>query len=164
MFEQVFAIDEPFVLVRDFQRTLMPTFEYGQDDMVVRRLRGKKCRTYSAFMDEIGAALQFFGGFGENWSAVADLLQTMDEWLPGSGYVLLIEEAELLFSDEEVELVTFGRILEMVGKYWAAPIVDNGRFSRVAMPFHVVLEGNVGSMVPRLGRAGIAWEFLRKPS
>lgn len=162
MFEQVSAIAEPFVLVRDFQRTLMPTFAYGQGDVVVRRIRGKKCRTYPAFMDEVGAALQFFSGFGENWSAVEDLLRIMDEWLPGSGYVLLIDDAELLFLDEEAELEVFGQVLDLVGKYWAEPVVGNGRFNRVAMPFHVVLEGDAGSLVPRLERAGIVWEFLRR--
>ena len=41
-------------------------------------------------MNEFGAALQFFDGFGENWHALKECLSYLDEWLPATAYVLVV--------------------------------------------------------------------------
>ena len=44
----------------------------------------------TALLDAIAAALQFPGGFGANWDALADSLGDLS-WLPAPGYVLLLD-------------------------------------------------------------------------
>lgn len=105
----------------------------------VRRLRAPKMRSTAGLMNEFGAALQFFDGFGENWPALAECLSYLDEWLPGAGYILVIEHAEQLLTDERRELPALLRTIERAAKFWSEPIVDNGRFDRPARPFHVLM-------------------------
>lgn len=134
----------PWFLIHDLseeERHWTPAFLYGMSEYspVIRVLRGRKMRTYQALMDEFGAALQFFEGFGENWPALRECLSEMDEWIPGRAYILIITHPEDLLSEEVEELPTFVRIIQKVGEWWQGPIVDNGRFNRPAIPFHVVL-------------------------
>lgn len=107
--------------------------------MQVTKLRGAKMRTHPDLMNEFGAALQFFDGFGENWPALDELLCWMDEWLPAERYILVVTNADLLLRDEPGELDTFITLLKRVGEWWAKPIVDNPPYNRPARPFHTVL-------------------------
>jgi len=91
-------------------------------------------------MDEFAAALQFSDEFGENWYALGESLCYLDEWLPSSAYVLVVEKAEELLqdaSDDDVEALL--KVFNEAGEFWAQPITDNGRFNRAAKPFHVLL-------------------------
>lgn len=140
-----------------------PAFLYSkpEDAPVIRVLRGRKMRTRQALMDEIGAALQFFDGFGENWPALRECLAYMDEWLPGGAYVLVVTHPEELLAEEAGELGSFLRIIQETGEWWQTPIVDNGRFNRPAIPFHVVLRCNE-STFPQVCRkfAGVEFETI----
>jgi len=116
---------------------------YGREgvDSVVRNLRGKKMISYEGLMNEFGAALQFFEGFGENWNALSECLFYLDEWLPAEAYLLVISRPLDVLADEPMEdLATFLRILNRAGNWWATPIEDNGRFNRPALPFHTILQ------------------------
>jgi hypothetical protein len=91
-------------------------------------------------MDEFAAALQFFLGFGENWHALLECLEYLDEWLPADAYVLVIEDAEeLLCEARQDEFLALLKTLHEAGNWWSKPITDNGRFNRGACPFHVLL-------------------------
>ncbi len=103
---------------------------------VIRVLRGAKIRTRQEMMNEFGAALQFFEGFGENWHALKERLSYLDEWLPGDAYVLVVTEAHLVLDREPSDqlhwlLQTFNE----VGEWWSEPITDNGRFNRGPIPY-----------------------------
>ena len=116
-------------------------------NVCVRRLRGKKMRTKTTLMDEFGASLQFFEGFGENWHALRECLEYLDEWIPADAYVLVIEGSEDLLRDEKQDqMEAFLRTLHDVGEWWAKPITDNDRFNRKGIPFHILL--NVGESEP----------------
>lgn len=118
---------------------------------VVRKLRGKKMKTRQDLMNEFGAALQLFDGFGENWHALKECLQYMDEWLPADLYVLVCEDAEYILSDAETnEMEQFLTTLHQVGEWWASPITDNGRFNRSKVPFHLLM--HVGADVNAFDR------------
>ena len=98
-------------------------------------------RTRQALMNEFGAAMQFFDGFGENWYALNECLCYMDEWLPGDGYILVVTGAKYLLIDEDRrELDQLIQTLEIVGEEWRKPITDNERFNRGSIPFHVILQ------------------------
>lgn len=105
----------------------------------VRRFRGNKMRTTQALMDEFGAALQLFEGFGENWYALEECLSYLDEWLPADAYVLVVERAEELLVDEPADLPALLKTVDEAGGFWSKPVSGNGRFDRRPVPFHVLL-------------------------
>ena len=131
-------------------------------DVCVRVLRAWKMRSQPALMSEFGAALQFFEGFGENWSALEGCLPYMDEWLPVSVYILVVERAEEMLADEPGEMPAFLRVMDRVGKFWSAAVTDGDRFDRPPIPFHVLLhfsenmEGPIAAMRSIASRAEIA--------
>jgi hypothetical protein len=105
----------------------------------VRRLRGWKMRNTSGLMSEIGAALQLFDGFGENWYALEEALCYLDEWLPAEAYVIVVEKAEeLLLSDDE-ELRALLRTFSSAGEFWSRPVDGPDHFRRGPAPFHLLL-------------------------
>ena len=107
-------------------------------------------------MDEFGAALQFFDGFGENWHALGECLSYLEEWLPGDSYVLVITEPFFVLGDsDEEELQWLLKVLEETGRWWSKPVVDNGRFNRPARPFHTVLQCDEESLVRVQSRFGL---------
>lgn len=106
----------------------------------VRHLRGQKMRNTETLMNEFAAALQFFGGFGENWHALEECLGYLDEWLPANAYVLVVERAEEVLQEESLgEKISLLRALHATGEFLAKPIADGDRFDRPAVPFHVLL-------------------------
>ena len=126
---------------------------------VIRKLRGAKMRTRQGLMDEFGAALQFFDGFGENWYALRDCLRYLDECLPGDCYLLIVTSpAHLLEQEGGEELYWFLRTLDEVGEWWAQPVTGEGRFDRPAIPFHTVLqvaEHEISGLAPALSKLPI---------
>lgn len=126
---------------------LIASARYGRLGNVVIKVRGWKCRDVPSLMSEFGAAFQFFDGFGENWHALQECMSYLDEWLPGEGYVVVVERADELLRDAPDELRWFVAVMNDVARWWSAPITGNGRFDRPARPFHVVLElaGGVGA-------------------
>ncbi len=119
-------------------------YSCSRPNVCVRRLRGQKMRSVGALMDEIGAAFQFFEGFGENWHALEECLGYLDEWLPADAYVLVVENAEEVLRDEAPDqMAAFLKSLEGAGLFWSKPVDGNGRFDRKAVPFHVLLNVSV---------------------
>lgn len=120
----------------------IPSYFYNpsdSSDVCVRQLRGWKMRTHEALMNEFGAALQFFDGFGENWPALDDCLCDLDAWRPAKAYVLVIQRAEEVLADDLVELPTFLSVLNDVGEWWAKPVDSPEQYARPAIPFHVLM-------------------------
>jgi len=118
------------------------SYFYSRRDLrvCVRRLRGQKMRKKGALMNEFAAALQFFGGFGENWHALGDCLSCLDDWLPADAYVLVVERAEEVLRKERLrELIFLLRVLHETGEFWATPVAAGGQFDRPAIAFHTLL-------------------------
>lgn len=81
-----------------------------------------------ALLHAIAAALEFPGGFGANWDALADSLGDLS-WRPAPGYMLLLEHADAL---REIAPRDFTTLLE---------ILDEARRShaRADVPFWILL-------------------------
>lgn len=94
----------------------------------------------AGLMNEFGAALQFFDGFGENAAALKECLSYLDEWLPANEYILVISDSLMLLGDMPEELEWFFDVLNDVGEWWSKAIAEGKRFDRSAIPFHVVLQ------------------------
>ena len=146
----------PVFLVSDVQRTTNVGVAYMRPGNVVRKVRGGKCRDVRGLMSEFGAAFQFFDGFGENWHALEECLCYLDEWLPGEGYVIVVEAAEALLCEAPDELRWFVAVMADVARWWSEPISGNGRHNRPARSFQVVFEltKDEGRLTSRLRAAG----------
>ncbi|WP_297557870.1 barstar family protein [Microbacterium sp.] len=129
------------------RREWIPSYFYTTpqlDDVCVRQLRGWKMRSYEGLMNEFSAALQFFDDFGENWSALKDCLVSLDEWLPASAYVIVIERAEELLIEDPVELEAFLRTITAAGESWSIAVSSPEQYKRPPIPFHVLLNVSDG--------------------
>jgi len=146
--DYLFRVDAPWIYIgagEPERKSWIPTAFYDRPGLnaCTRFLRGTKMRTTQSLMDEFGAALQFFEGFGENWHALEECLQYMDEWLAADAYVLLIERAESVLADEdEDQLAALLVTMQRAGEWWSRPITDNDRFNRPAVPFHCLFFGS----------------------
>jgi len=96
-------------------------------------------RVVDEVFHECAAALQFPYYFGNNWAALDECLVDL-EWLPGTGYILALAEANTILCDGRDSLPTFLRILDRAGMFW--PSEPNSQFAeareRVPTPFHVI--------------------------
>jgi hypothetical protein len=150
--DYLFRIEPPWIYVGsgEAERTKwIPSCFYSREEIevCVRRLRGKKMRTTAALMNEFAASLQFFEGFGENWYALGECLNYLDEWLPADAYVLVVEGAEELLKDEQPEqMAALMKTLHEAGEWWSKPIAGDDPFNRNGIPFHVLL--NVAETEP----------------
>lgn len=120
-----------------------PVELYSRQDMKaeIRKLRGQKMCTFQDLMDEFGAALQFFDGFGENVAALTECLRELDEYIQlTDSYVLIITNALNLLRDDPEDLPWFFRMMNRVGEWWATPQNRGSRYDRPAIPFHVVMQ------------------------
>lgn len=153
----------PFVLLKvedEDDRKWLPEHLYKLEGraVIVRALRGLKMKSVQGFMNEIGAALQFFDGFGENWHAVKDCMVSLREWMPADSYVIVVTNAQEVLTQEvdDKQFHWFIQTMHEVGQFWSSPINDGDIFDRCAIPFHVILrsrseEGNQ-QIKNRLGR------------
>lgn len=107
---------------------------------VIRRSRGSAMRTREELFSELATSLSFPDYFGRNWDALEDLL-TDYAWMPASGYVLIISEAnELLAAEPASELQLLLHIMRDVADEWAQPEVLPDGVERPPTPFHLVLQ------------------------
>lgn len=103
---------------------------------VVRQLDGRRCGTKASLLRELAEGFAFPAHFGENWDALEDCLADL-EWLPGSGYLLIVADADRLLAAHPADYRTLVEILNAVGAQWARP--RSGPTSRPARPFHTLL-------------------------
>ncbi len=152
--DYLFSVTPPWIYVGqgEPERTKwVPSHFYSRQNLnvCVRRLRGNKMRTTQELMSELGAALQFFDGFGENWLALEECLEYLDEWMPSQAYVLVVERAEEVLSEEQPDqMIAFLKTLHDAGEWWSRPIIDNEWFNRAAVPFHVLLNTSQIASLP----------------
>lgn len=131
-----------FVKVDDEEEVKwMPHFLYRLEGRTtyVKKLRGFKMNTKVDLMNEFGAALQFFDGFGENWHALKDCLRSLEESDKSDSYLIIISDSQKVLLNESPEalhwLIT--TIVE-VGEYWSEAISDGDIFDRPPRPFKVL--------------------------
>lgn len=116
----------------------------GLPGFVVRHLEGRRCGTKAGVLRELAEAFAFPAHFGQNWDALDDCLGDL-EWLPGSGYLLVVRDADRLLRGRDADYRTLIEILRSVGAEWSQP--RSGPTSRPARPFHTLLavpEGGLG--------------------
>jgi RNAse (barnase) inhibitor barstar len=112
--------------------------------VVVRLVRGKKMRSFQDMYDEFAAALQFPLYFGENLAALDECLTDL-EWLPGSGFILVVSDANEMLADEgNHAFEQMIALLADVAETWNTQGIDTGLGHRPPTPFHVLIHVTSG--------------------
>src|SRR5262249_26262692 len=101
-----------------------------------RTIDGRRARTKDGLLFEFARALEFPAGSGRNWDAFEELLADL-EWLPATGYLILVSDADELLADDPADYGTFIGIVQAVAGEWGTPRRGSG--ARHAGPFHVCL-------------------------
>jgi Barstar (barnase inhibitor) len=113
-----------------------PALPPSPPGVVVRILDGRRCRTKRTLLSEMARVLEFPAHFGGTWDALEDCLTDL-EWLPGTGYRVLILAADRLLAREPASYAALVALLEDVGRAWATGAT--GHPGRGPVPFHTVL-------------------------
>src|SRR3954468_14606746 len=113
----------PLLFRGDQKMTAEAAWGWREAGLTVRVVRGRKMRTVGQLFDELSAALQFPYYFGENWAAFDECLADMD-WLPMNvGIVVaVLDSADLLADEPDVELGALVRAIANAGESYAQPI------------------------------------------
>ncbi len=111
-----------------------------------RLLRSQRMKTVDGLWDEFAAAFQFPWCFGYNWAAFDECLGDDMDWLPLTGYVLGIMDAEALLTEEQSGLGVFVKILQKSGEAYRVPIARGDSADRPALPFHAVFQAEESQM------------------
>ncbi len=101
---------------------------------------GQAMMTVEGVMDEFGRSFDFPDYYGKNSAALEECLMDLS-WLPANGYVILVQNSQLVLTLEPPqELLWLMRLLEDVCKEWGHPIADGQPWDRAALPCHVVFQ------------------------
>lgn len=91
----------------------------GEAGFVLVRIDLDGCDAKAECLARVARALRFPSWFGHNWDALADCLNDLS-WLPGEGYVIVIEHADRFRLAAERDFVTLLEILQEAAEEWAA--------------------------------------------
>ncbi|GAB6904092.1 barstar family protein [Kineosporia succinea] len=113
---------------------------WSEAGLVVRVVRGRKCRTRQGLFDEFAAALQFPWFFKENWDAFGDCLADLD-WLPHqAGHVIMVKEPEQVLAEASADdFEALVELLRLAAREWGSQAERGTWWDRPPVPFHVVL-------------------------
>jgi RNAse (barnase) inhibitor barstar len=108
------------------------------DRQLVVRLEGRSLRNVDTLFAEFAREFQFPQYFGENWPAFADCMTDLT-WLPAPAYLVVIDDAEQVLSEDSLDFPTFVRIMSHVGEHWGRPYGHQAPHVSGAIPFNLVL-------------------------
>jgi hypothetical protein len=108
----------------------------------VRVIRGWKCLDYVSLHNEVAAALQFPGYYGENWDAMDECIIDL-RWMPADWHLIYVSSIEDVLPEDETDFGIFLRILSDAGKSWADPKIRGLANSEevVSKPFNTIISG-----------------------
>ncbi|AGL14312.1 barstar family protein [Actinoplanes sp. N902-109] len=92
-----------------------------QGRMVVARLDGARMPDDSHVFYEFADALLVPRYFGWNWDALSDCLRDLN-WLPAEQYLVVVENAARLLSDNLADRHTLFRMLDRAVRHWASSL------------------------------------------
>jgi hypothetical protein len=130
------AVTAPWVHLLVAADAVPPALPPPPPGVVVRTLDGGRCRTKRALLAEMAHALAFPAHFGGTWDALEDCLTDL-EWLPGTGYRLIVRAADRLLAREPASYATLIALLQDVGRAWGTEAT--GHPGRGPVAFHTVL-------------------------
>jgi hypothetical protein len=121
----------------------------GGQSTVVRVIQGRHCSTAQAVFQEWSAALQFPYYFGHNWDAFDECIADF-EWLPGSCYVFVVTNVDLVLPHLDRDFGIFVDVLRKAHREWKIP--NRYHMDEPTAPFTVVFHAEAEKAVEALAR------------
>ena len=121
---------------------------------------GEACRSDTSLFAEFASKLLFPRYFGHNWDALSDCLNDLD-WLPGTGYLIVIERSEAVLPAANDEFARFATTLRDTAAHWATPDDANPWQDPRPLPFRALFAVDptqMAAMRARLAHADVAVE------
>jgi hypothetical protein len=125
-----------------------------EQGIVIRVMRGRHSETPEGVFQEWAAALQFPYYFGHNWDAFDECIIDLS-WLPGSCYVFVVTELDMVLPDHPDEFNIFVRVMKRAHKQWKIP--NRANMDEPVAPFTIVFHAEpdkADEALPRLRAAG----------
>lgn len=91
----------------------------GQLGYLSVRIPLREVRTKGELLAKLAECLCFPDWFGHNWDALEDCLKDLS-WLPARGYVLVLEDADVLANAAADEFAVAIEILQSAADWWQA--------------------------------------------
>lgn len=101
--------------------TLMYTAEHEKNAYVCH-VKGQFCNVLDGFFHEISSGMRFPSYFGWTWDAFDECITDL-EWLKFSSLFIVIDDCELLFSDENTSDALKRLLIKHLGiaiEYWTS--------------------------------------------
>jgi RNAse (barnase) inhibitor barstar len=102
-----------------------------QRDLKLAELDGSCITSKGELLDAVARSLRFPDYFGRNWDALDECLRDL-EWLPASGYVILLTDADRFWQNDPGAFIVFLSVVARARDEWAKENV----------PFHLVAVGH----------------------
>ena len=112
-----------------FASAVAPLAELEAEGVELFEIDAARIDDKGKLLGAIAASMQFPSYFGGNWDALEECLRDLS-WLGGSGYALIVRDAEHLWRDHHRLAANLIESWLLCAGYWAAREV----------PFHLVLE------------------------
>ncbi|MFJ4036826.1 barstar family protein [Microbacterium sp. NPDC090007] len=155
----------PVLMVANAQDIGSAVIRWLEAGFNARVVRGRKMVSLQGLFDEFAAALQFPLYFGENMDAFNECISELEDLPPGEGYVIVVTDPHLVLSSgSQKDLAALMHSLARATDEYSRPICLGEVWDRPAVPFHVVLaadEGSVSDTVRRWSSVGIDIVRLR---
>jgi RNAse (barnase) inhibitor barstar len=120
---------------------------------VVRSIRGKRCSTNAALLQEWAAAFQFPSYFGENWDAFVDCMCDL-AWVRAPAYVSFVTGAHHVLANQPDQVDTFIDVLKGCSEEWQSA-GSRAIGKAKPTPFKVVFHSGRSEFADRLADVGV---------
>jgi Barstar (barnase inhibitor). len=137
----------PLLLTGDQRTVASAVMGWAEAGLTVRVVRGRKMRNLPGLFDEFSAALQFPLYFGENEDAFDECIADLENLPAGEGYVVTITEPDQVLVEDAASLGWLVLSLSDAAEEWSRPVELGEWWDRAAVPFHVVLAGELATVL-----------------
>jgi RNAse (barnase) inhibitor barstar len=134
--------EPPFIYMGHLEASnLIYSLQCEPQGGAIKTIRGDKCVTVSDLHNEIAAALQFPGYYGENWNALDECLRDL-EWLPASWYLIHLCRPEAVLPNDDDNFRIFMTVLLDASRTWANPSYSGMSADCPVRPFNIIISGD----------------------
>ena len=131
---------------------LFSGFDTRKSDLVLIA-NGRQMRDWDELSEIFANMFSFPSYYGRNWDALEECIGDLS-WIAFDKLLLVISNADHVFSREPKEMDIFLDVLKCAGERWSKSIQDGEIWDRDARPFHTIFvfsnEANVKLNIPQI--------------
>jgi RNAse (barnase) inhibitor barstar len=135
------AVTPPWILAADVEseafKSALSELQSSGGEVIL--IDGVRAPSSASLFDEFAQAARLPGYFGRNWPALDECLADL-EWLPATGYVVILRNPARLLESEPLSRATFVRVIERAAAEWSEAVTLGEDWDRPSKPFHLVAD------------------------